>query len=312
MKNILSGKILYLVVGIVVLATGLLIGFLYGNITDNQIRESHITISTGASNSIKQEKLPLLVDEAANNNWERYILCTAGRGEYLTNSNKPYLLNYTSAGELASIYFISTTEQPAPWRYVEDLTPNEMNLVDYEHWSFIIHFQDPLNFCKSGERDRAAASGYAGQGYKSTPTPFMSPTPTPQPSTIVDEAVTLLSKSKSISFKVTTVPEDIPVISDIDVKSNSESLSSTLANIIKNLQEAKYGSNSWINNISHKSIVGTVDSSLLDALIPNILSSKTGIITIWIDDDNALKKMEIKGILTESDTKESTRTFDIE
>ena len=313
MKKILSGKNLYLVVGVSALAIGLLIGFLYGNITDTQIQESYITISTDTStNSINQENLPLLVDEAANINWERFLLCTAGRGEYLTNSNKPYLLNYTSAGELASIYFISTMEQPAPWRYVEDLTPNEMNLVDYEHWSFIIHFQDPLNFCKSGERDRAAASGYAGQGYKSTPTPFMSPTPTPQPSNIIDNVLALLSESNSIGFKITTVPDETPVISDEDIKSSSESLPSTLYNIIKNIEDAKYGSNSWINNISHKSIVGTVDSSLIDILIPNLLTNKTAVVTIWLTDDNALKRMQIKGALTESDTEQSTRTFDIE
>ncbi len=312
MEKILSGKNLYLVISVVALAIGLLIGFLYGNITDTQIEESHITISTGESNSINQEKLPLLVNEAANNNWERFVLCTAGRGEYLTNSNMPYLLNYTSSGELASIYFVSTIEQPAPWRYVEDLTPNEMNLVDYEHWSFIIHFQDPLNFCKSGERDRAAASGYAGQGYKSTPTPFMSPTPTPQPSNIIDDVLALLSESNSIGFKVTTVPDGIPVISDEDIKSSSESLPSTLANIIKNIQEAKYGSSSWINNISHKSIVGTADSSLLNTLIPNVLSNKTAEVTVWLTDDNSLKRIQIKGILTESDTEQSTRTFDIE
>ena len=314
MKEILSGKTLYSIVGGGALALGLLIGFFYGNITDTQIQESHITISAGTSNQgeINQEHLPLLVDEAINNNWERYILCIAGRGEYLANSNKPYLLNYTSAGELASIYFISTSEQPAPWRYVEDLTPNEMNLVDYEHWSLIIHFQDPLVFCKSGERDRAAASGYAGQGYKSTPTPFMSPTPTPQPSNIVDEAVALLYESNSIVFKVTTVPDGISVISDKDAKSNPESLLNNLANIIKNLQEVEYGSNSWIDNISHKSIAGTVDSSILGAFVPNTLPNKTAVLTIWLTDDNSLKRMEIKGMLTETDTEQSKRTFDIE
>ena len=187
-----------------------------------------------------------------------------------------------------------------------------MNLVDYEHWSFIIHFQDTLNFCKSGERDRAAASGYAGQGYKSTPTPFMSPTPTPQPSNIIDDVLALLSESNSIGFKITTVPDETPVISDEDIKSSSESLPSTLYNIIKNIEDAKYGSNSWINNISHKSIVGTVDSSLIDILIPNLLTNKTAVVTIWLTDDNALKRMQIKGALTESDTGQSTRTFDIE
>ena len=313
MKKILSGKHLYLVVSAVTLTLGLLIGFLYGNITDTPVQESHLTISAGTLNQgeINQEHLPLLVDRAANNNWERYVLCIAGRGEYLTNPNKTYLLNYTSAGELASIYFISTSEQPVPWRYVEDLTPNEMNLVDYEHWSLVIHFQDPLNFCKSGERDRAAASGYAGQGYKSTPTPFISPTPTPQASNIVDEVVALLSESNSIVFEVTTVPDGISVISDKDAKSNSDSLPISLANIIKNLQKAEYGSNSWINNISHKSISGTVDSSLLDTLIPNILSDKIVTVTIWLTDDSSLKRMQIKGVLTESDTDQSTRTFDI-
>ena len=313
MTKILSGKTLYLVVGVGTVIIGLLIGFLYGNITDTEIQQSNITISSGTSNSINQETLPLLVDQAANDNWERFVLCIAGRGEYLANQDKPYLLNYSSAGELASIYFISTVEQPEPWRYAEDLTPNEMNLVDYEHLSFIIHFQDPLNFCKSGERDRAAASGYAGQGYKSTPTPFMSPTPTPLPVNIVDNVISYLNKSTSINFNtISTIPDNISVISDTEAKSNSDSLPASLINIMKNLKEIEYGSNSWINNISHKSITGTVDSSLLKSLIPNSLSDKTGSVTIWLTDDNSLKRIQIKGILTETDTEDSTRTFDIE
>ena len=257
--------------------------------------------------------MPLLVDQAANNNWERFVLCIAGRGEYLANADKPYLLNYSSAGELSSIYFISTVEQPEPWKYAEDLTPNEMNLVDYEHWSFIIHFQDPLNFCKSGERDRAAASGYEGQGYKSTPTPFMSPTPTPPPSSTIDNVISSLNESNSIIFNTISIdPAGISVISDTEAKSKSESLPTSLMNIIKNLQGIEYGSNSWINNVSHKSITGTVDSSLLKLLIPNSLSDKTGSVTIWLTDDDSLKRMQIKGILTETDNEDSTRTFDID
>ena len=313
MTKILSGKTLYLIVGIGTVILGLLIGFFYGNITDTEIQQSNITISSGTSNSINQETLPLLVDQAANNNWERFVLCIAGRGEYLANADKPYLLNYSSAGELSSIYFISTVEQPEPWKYAEDLTPNEMNLVNYEHWSFIIHIQDPLNFCKSGERDRAAASGYEGQGYKSTPTPFMSPTPTPPPSSTIDNVISSLNESNSIIFNTISIdPAGISVISDTEAKSKSESLPTSLMNIIKNLQGIEYGSNSWINNVSHKSITGTVDSSLLKLLIPNSLSDKTGSVTIWLTDDDSLKRIQIKGILTETDNEDSTRTFDID
>ena len=313
MSKILSGKTLYLVSGAGTIIIGLLVGILYGNITDPEIQQLNITISNGNQDAINQEKLPLLVDEASNSNWERFVLCIAGRGEYLANPDKPYLLNYSSAGELASLYLISTQEQPAPWRYVEELTPNEMNLVDYEHWSLIIHFQDPLNFCKSGERDRAAASGYEGQGYKSTPTPFMSPTPTPQPTDTVDKVILSLSKSKSIIFEtISTDPDGITIIADADAKAESETLPTTLINIIKNIKEPKYGSNSWINNVSHKSITGSVDSSLLKSLIPNSLSEKKGLITIWLTNDNSLKRIQIKGIITDADTEDSTRTFDIE
>ena len=94
MTKILSGKTLYLIVGIGTVILGLLIGFFYGNITDTEIQQSNITISSGTSNSINQETLPLLVDQAANDNWERFVLCIAGRGEYLANQDKPYLLNY--------------------------------------------------------------------------------------------------------------------------------------------------------------------------------------------------------------------------
>ena len=52
MTKILSGKTLYLVVGVGTVIIGLLIGFLYGNITDTEIQQSNITISSGTSNSI--------------------------------------------------------------------------------------------------------------------------------------------------------------------------------------------------------------------------------------------------------------------
>ena len=76
MTKILSGKTLYLVVGVGTVIIGLLIGFLYGNITDTEIQQSNITISSGTSNSINQETLPLLVDQAANDNWERFVGCS--------------------------------------------------------------------------------------------------------------------------------------------------------------------------------------------------------------------------------------------
>ena len=313
MKEMLLTKKLYIGAGAVLMAFGLLIGFLYGNITDAEIQKLHITLSNNNANlaELKQEPVPLDLNAAVATNWERYVLCIAGRGEYLTNPNKPYLLNYTSAGELASIYVISTSEQPSPWRYTEELTPNEMNLVEYEHWSLIVHFQNPLNFCKSGERDRAAASGYAGQGYKSTPTPFMSPTPTPAPSDIIENIASKLSALTSVTLEVTTDPEGISVISEINAKTNSESLPKTFAEIIKNLKDAGYGNNSWINNISHKSLTGNIDSSTVKTLVPDASANKSVTLTIWITDDNNLKRMQLKGALSDTDNNESTRTFDL-
>ena len=47
-------------------------------------------------------------------------------------------------------------------------------------------------------------------------------------------------------------------------------------------------------------------------LIPNSLSDKTGSVTIWLTDDDSLKRIQIKGILTETDNEDSTRPFDID
>ena len=88
-------------------------------------------------------------------------------------------------------------------------------------------------------------------------------------------------------------------------------LANVLSGIVSSLQNTEYGSNTWIDNVSHKGIKGTVNSDLLQSLVPDVPSNTNVNLTIWITDDHHIKRLKIEGALSASDSSDSTRTFEI-
>ena len=93
--------------------------------------------------------------------------------------------------------------------------------------------------------------------------------------------------------------------------SESANLANVLSGIVSSLKNTEYESNTWIENISHKGIKGTVKSDLLQGLAPDIPTSTDTDLTIWITDDYHIKRLKIEGPLSASDSKDSARTFEI-
>ena len=303
-----------------ILAIILIIGFLVGFYSSSILFESDPEIPYFALNSDSSDKtviLPTTAELALSEGWAGQRLCLPGRGKFATKENEPYILSYTTTGELTSIYLISTDEMPPPWRQGDNLVASGAELIDYQHWNLLVHFDNPLSSCKTLQSKNTA--GYCdafdcnlkGSGERATPTPYISPTPTPQPSAILQKVTDNLTSSKPLKLDSGSDPDEISKMIINKATSESANLANVLSGIVSSLKNTEYGNNTWIENISHKGIKGTVKSDLLQGLVSDVPSSTDVNLTIWITDDHHIKRLKIEGALSTSDSSDSTRTFEI-
>ena len=303
-----------------ILAIILIIGVLVGFYSSSILFESDPEIPYFALNSDSSDKtviLPTTAELALSEGWEGQRLCLPGRGKFATKENEPYILSYTTTGELTSIYLISNDEMPLPWRQGDNLVASGTELIDYQHWNLLVHFDNPLSSCKTLQSKNTA--GYCdafdcnlkGSGERATPTPYISPTPTPQPSAILQKVTDNLTSSKPLKLDSGSDPDEISKMIINKATSESANLANVLSGIVSSLKNTEYESNTWIENISHKGIKGTVKSDLLQGLAPDVPTSTDTDLTIWITDDYHIKRLKIEGPLSASDSKDSARTFEI-
>ena len=88
-------------------------------------------------------------------------------------------------------------------------------------------------------------------------------------------------------------------------------MANILSGIVSGLENTEYGSNTWIDNVSHKGIKGIVNGDLLQDLVPDASSTADVNLTIWVTDDYQMKRIKIEGPLSKSDSKDYARTFEI-
>ena len=302
------------------LAIILIIGVLVGFYSSSILFESNPEIPYFALNSDSSDKtviLPTTAELALSEGWAGQRLCLPGRGKFATKENEPYILSYTTTGELTSIYLISNDEMPLPWRQGDNLVASGTELIDYQHWNLLVHFDNPLSSCKTLQSKNTA--GYCdafdcnlkGSGERATPTPYISPTPTPQPSAILQKVTDNLTSSKPLKLDSGSDPDEISKMIINKATSESANLANVLSGIVSSLKNTEYESNTWIENISHKGIKGTVKSDLLQGLVSDVPSSTDLNFTIWITDDHHIKRLKIEGALNASDSKDSARTFEL-
>jgi hypothetical protein len=303
-----------------ILAIILIIGVLVGFYSSSILFESDPEIPYFALNSDSSDKtviLPTTAELALSEGWAGQRLCLPGRGKFATKENEPYILSYTTTGELTSIYLISNDEMPLPWRQGDNLVASGTELIDYQHWNLLVHFDNPLSSCKTLQSKNT--TGYCdpiqcdlrGSGERATPTPYVSPTPTPQPSAILQKVTDNLTSSKPLKLDSGSDPDEISKMIINKATSESANLANVLSGIVSSLKNTEYESNTWIENISHKGIKGTVKSDLLQGLVSDVPSSTDLNFTIWITDDHHIKRLKIEGALNASDSKDSARTFEI-
>ena len=172
-----------------------------------------------------------------------------------------------------------------------------------------IFFGDNIRACKSGEAAAGSGSPYGGpaSAARSTPTAYVEPTATPLPSDLLTNVATQLGSVSNLKVIVTTDPENITVASEADISANVSGLS----DIISNLTEVTYASNTWINNVSYKGVSGSYTVKGLDALVPGAVEGNVVKASVWVSDEGALKRVRLEGALTSNDSDSAIRTFDI-
>ena len=303
-----------------IIAIILIIGFVVGLYSSRILLKSEPEASYFALNSGSSDNafiLPTTSELAVAEGWEGQGLCIPGRGKFATKETTPYILTYNTAGQLTSIYLISKDEMPLPWKLGENLLASGVELVDYQHWNLLVHFDNPLSACKTLQSKNT--TGYCdpiqcdlrGSGERATPTPYISPTPTPQPSAILQKVTDNLTSSKPLKLDSGSDPDEISKMIINKATSESANLANVLSGIVSSLKNTEYESNTWIENISHKGIKGTVKSDLLQGLVSDVPSSTDLNFTIWITDEHHIKRLKIEGALSASDSKDSARTFEI-
>ena len=319
-SNISKELITVLGVGIV---SGIIITIivLYGLSISNKVDPIDLGPITIASLSYENNsQIPIISDsfslpytgvEALEAGLEDPILCSFGRGKYFLSdsfyANSEYLLLYNYSNQLTGIYFYTSNSMPNPWLKLDELRGGGGTLVvDKEHHGLFVFFRDPNESCK-GSGKSAPESGTYHRGTRSTPTPYIEPTATPLPSDLLTNAATQLGTASSLEVTVTTDPENIAVASEADISANVSGLSE----IISNLTDVGYTSNTWIDNVSYKGFSGSYTVKKLDALVPGAVDGNVIKVSAWVSEEGVLRRVRLEGALTSDDSASAIRTFDI-
>ena len=99
--------------------------------------------------------LPGTAPHAIATGWKDPVYCATGRGRFFQKSpageGEPFFLLYNRADELIGLYLYSRSEMPPPWvRHDELLGGGGLKLIDFDHWSLLVYFQDSTLACGSG------------------------------------------------------------------------------------------------------------------------------------------------------------------
>ena len=202
-----------------------------------------------------------------------------------------------------------------PWRKISKLVGGGgLDVITEEHYGMFIYFGDNIRACKTGEAAAGSGSPYGGpaSAARSTPTPYVEPTATPMPSDLVTDAVTQLGKETSLTVTITTDPANISAASDSDIKDKASELPKLFADIVGNITDIKYASNTWIDNVSYKGVSGIYTAQGLSTLVPGAVDGNVIKISAWVSDEGVLRRIRLEGALTSDDSARAIRTFDID
>jgi len=91
---------------------------------------------------------PISSKEASSSGWTENGKCITGIGRYFSNPNLPNLLIYNESDELIGVYLYSYNPMANPWTKSNSLViPQDITLINGEHWSVLLYFQNPSKAC---------------------------------------------------------------------------------------------------------------------------------------------------------------------
>ena len=92
---------------------------------------------------------PLSSKEASSSGWTENGKCITGIGRYFSNPELPNLLIYNKSDELIGVYLYSYNPMANPWTKSNSLViPPNLTLVNGEHCSVSLYFQNPTKACE--------------------------------------------------------------------------------------------------------------------------------------------------------------------
>ena len=290
MNKLLNPKILISTVSIFVIGIvlGIFIPTLLSNNTSAKTIGNQLVLNGDPQNP--GLNIPLSTIDASANGWIDPMLCAPGRGRYFTKEDSANLVVlYNNAETVSGVYLRSDTEMPAPWKKTDALKGGGgMEIIGQEHWGLYAFFNDPIQAC---QRPDAGTVGTGGTGYSGGhAVRDYQPTPTPTPIPNAGETIAKISEGLSSDTKMFKV---VNTTDESDVATNITS--SQVAKLLSSLTDTQEGTGKWIDNISHRGLTGNT-ASIAD-ILPSAKSDKLSV-SLWINENNDLNLIEIKGSIT--------------
>ena len=290
MNKLLNPKILISTVSIFVI--GIVLGIFIPTLLSNNTSAKTIgnQLVLNGDPQTPGLNIPLSTIDASANGWIDPMLCAPGRGRYFTKEDSANLVVlYNNAETVSGVYLRSDSEMPAPWKKTDALKGGGgMEIIGQEHWGLYAFFNDPIQAC---QRPDAGTVGTGGTGYSGGhAVRDYQPTPTPTPIPNAGETIAKISEGLSSDTKMFKV---VNTTDESDVATNITS--SQVAKLLSSLTDTQEGTGKWIDNISHRGLTGNT-ASIVD-ILPSAKSDKLSV-SLWINENNDLNLIEIKGSIT--------------
>ena len=291
------------------------------------------------------EELPLAAQDAVAAGWKDPFLCDSGRGRFFqketAGQREPYFLMYSHTDHLIGVYLYSESEMPVPWAPIEELQGGGQTLLDFPHWSLLVYFRDPTKACPT--RESGAVLSYYGDSESKvqtygTPVP---PTPTPTLTVALGNAATRMAALRSLRFTLTgegvspvpgmeaqrvagevTLPDEISLqvtdeagaVQDVQAGSlpiSFADLGVTVSGLVKGLQGPSEAASQWIDNRPHRGISGSVQGNRLTGLFPSADIDGDFTLTLYVGDNDLIRRIRIEGPLAPGDPADAARVLDL-
>ena len=90
-----------------------------------------------------------------------------------------------------------------------------------------------------------------------------------------------------------------------------DGLAATLAGILEALEDPSDAPRQWIENVPTRGFSGSVKSEQLKALIPSAIPDATVTVSLWLDDDSVVRRVEIQGPVVANDSPDPVRVLEL-